>query len=192
MENEPDRTWGKELLEWTADNIHYWNQRNEGIVSFDEAETEKRIQELVKIVNKGKEEYEYVPPSEYFTDGYNLNKRMYEDIESYVLFLRDPMVPPTNNLAERMGRKFKRKSHQVMSFRSQSGVNYFCDGLSILESLKKNEAEIYEELASRFNVLGKRGCYLIAGEDGTITYAYAMAQEGRRDETICGINVTCV
>ena len=46
--------------------------------------------------------------------------------EANVLFLLDPSVPPTNNLAERMGRKFKRKAHQVMSFRSQSGVDYFC------------------------------------------------------------------
>lgn len=51
----------------------------------------------------GKEEYEYVPPSEYFPDGYNLNDRMYRDKDSYVFFLRDPSVPPTNNLAERMG-----------------------------------------------------------------------------------------
>jgi hypothetical protein len=173
VENEPNLSWNKELLEWIPDNIHYWNQRDEGIVPFDEAETEKRIQNLVKILNKGREEYEYVPPSEYFTEGYNLNKRMYEDIESYVLFLRDPSVPPTNNLAERMGRKFKRKAHQVMSFRSQDGVNYFCDGLSILESLKGNGKNLYEEVTSRFNTFGKRGCYLIIGEDGTATYKMA-------------------
>ena len=97
---------------------------------------------------------------------------MYDDIESYVLFLRDPSVPPTNNLAERMARKFKRKSHQVMSFRSQDDVNYFCDGLSIIESLRSKGQKIYEEVSDRFNGFGKRGCYLILSEDGTITYRY--------------------
>lgn len=120
----------------------------------------------------GKEEYEYVPPSEYFPDGYNLNDRMYRDIDSYVLFLRDPSVPPTNNLAERMGRKFKRKAHQVMSFRSQDGVNYFCDGLSIIQSLRNKGEKIYEEISDRFNDFGKRGCYRIESEDGTVTYSY--------------------
>ena len=176
VENEPERTWSKDLLMWIPDNIHYWNQRNEGIVAFDEAETERRIQELVKIVERGWEEYEYIPASEYFTEGYNLNKRMHEDIESYVLFLRDPLVPPTNNLAERMGRKFKRKAHQVMTFRSQAGVNYFCDGLSILESLKSNGKNLYEEITARFNAIGARGCYLVVGEDGKVSYEWAQKE----------------
>ena len=77
--------------------------------------------------------YEYEPPSDYYLDGYNTFKRIKEDFEDYVLFLRDITVPPTNNIAERMGRKFKRKAHQVMSFRSMSGLEYFCDGLSIME-----------------------------------------------------------
>ena len=47
---------------------------------------------------------------------------MSEDKEEYVLFLRNPSVPPTNNLAERNGRQFKRKAHQVMAFRSREGV----------------------------------------------------------------------
>lgn len=169
-ENETELSWNKELLEWIPENIHYWNQRDAGTYAFDEEENDRRIQELIKIVEKGKEEYEYVPPSEYFTEGYNLNKRMYEDIESYVLFLRDPSVPPTNNIAERMGRKFKRKAHQVMTFRSQAGVDHFCDGLSILESLKSKGGSIFEEIASRFRGAEKRGCYLVLAEDGTVSY----------------------
>lgn len=167
-ENEPELVWNKELLKWIPENIHYWNEREKGIVAYDEEETNKRISELMNIVKKGKEEYEYVPPSEYFTDGYNLNKRMYEDIESYVLFLRDPSVPPTNNIAERMGRKFKRKAHQVMTFRSQDGVNYYCDGLSIMESLKSKGSEMYEEVAGRFNMVNKRGYNLVATDDDSI------------------------
>ena len=76
---------------------------------------------------------------------------MYEDMESYVLFLRDPSVPPTNNLAERMGRKFKRKAHQVMSFRSQEGADRFCDGLSITESIKAQGGNLFNEVTERFN-----------------------------------------
>lgn len=151
VENEPDRAWNRQLMDWIPDNIHHWKQINDGILKYNAGETEKRISKLKEILEKAKEEYEYIPPSEYFMDGYNLFRRMYEDIESYVLFLRDPDVPPTNNIAERMARKFKRKSHQVMTFRSQNGVNYYCDGLSIIESLKSKRKDLYEEIASMFN-----------------------------------------
>ena len=76
---------------------------------------------------------------------------MAEDPEEYVLFLRDTSVPPSNNIAERFARKFKRKAHQVMSFRSQDGVNRFCDGLSVIESVRAEGNNLFEEIAARFN-----------------------------------------
>lgn len=78
-------------------------------------------------------------------------ERMEESPEEYVLFLRDPGVPPTNNTAERYGRKFKRKAHQVMSFRSQLGVDRFCDGLTITESIKEQGGNLFEGVTKRFN-----------------------------------------
>lgn len=172
-ENEPDRKWNKELLEWTSGSIHYWKQIHDGLLEYDRQDAEKWIKKLSLILAKAKEEYEYIPPSKYYMDGYNLFSRMYKDMEAYVLFLRDPSVPPTNNVAERMARKFKRKAHQVMSFRSQAGVDYFCDGLSILESLKSKGENIYEEVAEKFNEIGKRGYFLVIGDDGTKSYVRA-------------------
>ena len=151
VENEPERLWNRQLMEWISKNIHYWNEIDDGIQAYDEKETEARISALKEILEKAREEYEYIPPNEYFKDGFNLYKRMYEDTESYVLFLRDPSVPPTNNLAERKGRQFKRKSHQVMTFRSQNGMNYFCDGLSIIESIKSKGEDLYIGIIERFN-----------------------------------------
>ena len=98
-----------------------------------------------------REEYEFEPPSKYNREGYNLYKRMEETPEDYVVFLRDPSVPPTNNIAERMARKFKRKAHQVMSFRSDEGVDRFCDGLSVIESIKATGKNLFEEITARFN-----------------------------------------
>jgi hypothetical protein len=51
----------------------------------------------MEILTKAGEEYEYEPPSKYNREGYNTYKRMAEDPEEYVLFLRDPSVPPSNN-----------------------------------------------------------------------------------------------
>lgn len=109
------------------------------------------IDRLKEILATAKEEYEYEPPSKYYRDGYNTYKRMEESLEEYVLFLRDTTVPPTNNVAERCARRFKRKAHQVMSFRSQEGADRFCDGLSITESIKAQGGNLFNEVTERFN-----------------------------------------
>ena len=151
IENEPDKTWNKDMLQWISKAIKYWNLIDRGEEEYDGQEAEKLIEEFNRILEKAKEEYGYVPPTEYYRDGYNTFLRMYEDRESYILFLRNPSVPPTNNLAERSGRRYKRKNAQVMSFRSAKGAEYFCDGLSIRESIKSREENLFNEVADRFN-----------------------------------------
>ena len=150
-ENEPEKAWGRKLNAWIKKSIGYWNEVNDGFREYDKAVAESFIDELMGILSLARDEYEYEPPSKYYRDGYNLYKRMEESPEDYVLFLRDPSVPPTNNLAERLARKFKRKGHQVMSFRSQAGVDRFCDGLSIMESIKAKGGNVFEEVSARFN-----------------------------------------
>ena len=124
---------------------------NDGFREYDKAAAEEYISQFMEILQTAREEYEYEPPSKYYKDGYNTFKRMEETPEDYLLFLRDPSVPPTNNIAERYGRKFKRKAHQVMSFRSQEGVNRFCDGLTITESIKGQGGNLFEGNTERFN-----------------------------------------
>lgn len=151
MENEPGLKWNKEMLEWIKDNIAYWNRLNSGDIQYDINEVRRRISIYDSIMEKAKKEYEYEPPGDYYKDGYNLYLRMAEDREDYVLFLRDPSVPPTNNLAERLGRKVKRKMAEVMSFRG-NGNEFYCDGLSIMESLKGAGENLFEGVARRFDL----------------------------------------
>ena len=119
--------------------------------AYDIVVAEDFIAQLKKIILTARSEYKAKPPAEYYKEGYNLYQRMAKSFEDYVLFLRDPSVPPTNNIAERFARKFKRKSHQVMGFRSYEGVNRFCDGLSITESIKSRGENLFEAIADRFN-----------------------------------------
>lgn len=150
-ENEPKKTWGLKLDEWISDSVGYWHEVNDGFKEYDNVTAETYVNQFMEILATAKEEYEYEPPSKYYKEGYNTYKRMEESPEEYVLFLRDPSVPPTNNIAERCARRFKRKSHQVMSFRSQEGVERFCDGLTITESIKAKGGNLFEEVADRFN-----------------------------------------
>lgn len=149
IENESGLKWNKQMLEWIREAIHYRNGIKEG----EEADSQK-IEEFVeryeKILEKAKEEYEYEPPGEYFKDGYNLYQRMSKDKEDYLLFLQDLTIPPDNNAAENAARKFKRKNAQAMCFRSEEGRDYFCDGLSVMESMKARGENMYEGVTERF------------------------------------------
>lgn len=157
IQNEPGLEWNRQMLGWIKSAIHYYNGRQDGI-AVDEGAVAQFEARYDEIMEKAREEYEYEPPSDYFRDGYNLYKRMSEDKEDYQLFLHDPSVPPSNNLAERCGRKFKRKAAQVMAFRSPEGVDYFCDGLSVIQTLKSNGENLYDAVVSRFNKSGEARC----------------------------------
>lgn len=102
------------------------------------------------ILEEAKEEYEYEPPEDNLKDGYNLFKKMYETPDDYVLFLHDITIPPTNNDAERAGRKFKRKASQVMAFRSQEGVDNYCNGLTVIQSQKSQGLNVFNEISEIF------------------------------------------
>ncbi len=150
IENEPDLEWNRQMLEWIKEAIHYRNSILEG-ESADGAEIEELVGRYGKILDKAAEEYEYEPPGEYFRDGYNLYLRMSKDREDYLLFLKELSIPPTNNAAENAARKYKRKNAQVMCFRSEEGRDYFCDGLSVMESMKAKGENLYEGVKERFN-----------------------------------------
>ena len=48
-------------------------------------------------------------------------------------------VPATNNEAERLLRKYKRKQAQAVSFRSQSNLDYLCQCMSMLALMRQKE-----------------------------------------------------
>lgn len=150
-ENEPEKKWAAQLVDWIKESVAYWNRVDRKEEVYDEGTADGHIKKLREILDHAREEYEQSPPTRYNKDGYNLFKRMDEDFEDYVLFLRDPSVPPTNNLSERHARQVKRKLHQVMSFRSMDGVEHFCNGLTIIETIRAKGGDLYDEVTRRFN-----------------------------------------
>lgn len=150
IENEKNLTWNILMKSWIDEAFAYWESVHAGAPE-DPVKVEEFDRRYDEIMVRAAEEYEYEPPSEYFMDGYKLYKRMSAEKERYTLFLHDTSVEPTNNLAERCARKFKRKAAQVMCFRSQDGVNNFCDGLSVTQSIKAKGENLYESVSSRFN-----------------------------------------
>jgi hypothetical protein len=149
IENEPNLTWNKQMLELVREMIHYRNNIPDN--DSDPKKVEELISKYNKVLEVARAEYEYEPPSEYYKDGYNLYKRMVKYKESHLLFLHDLNVPATNNLCERKVRVFKRKQKQVMAFRSFDSLIYLCNSMSIIDSLQSKEDNLYKSVANKFD-----------------------------------------
>ena len=104
-----------------------------------------------RILETAKEEYEYVPPTNYYKNGFNLYKRLFAFKDNHLLFLRNKNVPWTNNLSERQLRKVKRKARQVMAFRSDEGLMYLCDSLGVIDTLRAQDGNLYDNVTSIFD-----------------------------------------
>lgn len=150
MENEPERSWNKEMHALVREMIHYRNRLPEG----KECE-EQKVQEFEgryrEILSKAKEEYEYIPASEYYKEGYNLYLRMEKYMSNHLLFLHDRRVPATNNEAERLLRKYKRKQQQAVSFRSFESIEHLCECMSMLIMMRQTEdANLFARVSQIF------------------------------------------
>lgn len=146
IENEPDRTWNVQMRELIQEMIHYRNRLPEG-AEVNEHEVAVYEERYRAILQKAKEEYEYIPASDYYKDGYNLYQRMDKYMENHLLFLHDMRVPTSNNEAERDLRKYKRKQKQAVSFRSKENHKYLCDCMSLLIMMRKNNDNIYDRVS---------------------------------------------
>ena len=149
IENEPERTWNKEMRVLLQEMIHYRNSISEG----EEPEVsivsgyEERYAEILK---KAKEEYEYIPASKYYKDGYNLYLRMEKYQKNHLLFLHGIRVPATNNESERLLRNYKRKQKQAISFRSFGNIENLCKCMSVLVMMRKSEEAIFDKVSQIF------------------------------------------
>jgi hypothetical protein len=150
IENEPHLTWNKLMYELLREAIHYRNS-----IPPNEAFDHKRVKALEmhyeQILETAKQEYEYEPPSRYYREGFNLYKRLDEYMNSHLLFLHDAEVPATNNLAERLLRILKRKSKQVMAFRSFDNLSYLCNGMSVTASIRANGDNLFNSVSNIFD-----------------------------------------
>lgn len=149
VENEPELTWNQEMLNLLREMIHYRNGLGEE-EELDPQTTqafEKRYEEVLQTAAR---EYKEHPPSDYYREGYNLQNRLREYKESQLLFLRDKRIPSNNSLCERNARVYKRKQKQAMTLRSFPHLEYLCDGISVLASLRAQEEHVYETAAAIF------------------------------------------
>lgn len=146
IDNEPDRAWNKEMHSFLQKLIHEV-KTDRGIGEEKCLEYEA---EYGEILEKAREDYEYVPPSDYYREGFNLQKRLYEYQDSHLFFLRHPEVDYTNNRSERYCRKYKRKQKQAVTFRSSKSGEDYCNVLGIIETGKLKGQSAYQTIKTAF------------------------------------------
>ena len=148
MDNEPDRTWNKDMHSLVQEMIHFRNglQLSEELDPCKVSEFEERYR---KILETARKEYEDVPANDYYRDGYNLFLRMKKYMQNHLLFLHDLRVPATNNEAERLLRNYKRKQAQAVTFRSFESIDYLCQCMSMLVLMRLEEPENIFDRVSR-------------------------------------------
>ena len=64
--------------------------------------------------------------------------------------LNRQIVEINNNISERELRKFKRKQKQAVVLRSDSGAQYICDALTIIETSRMQNRNVYDTVESAF------------------------------------------
>lgn len=102
------------------------------------------------ILSVAAEEYLKHPPEKEYMDGYNLQKRLSEYQSDHLYFLSHPDVDYTNNISERGLRKFKRKQKQAVVLRSDSGAQYICDALTMIETARMQNKSVYDTIETAF------------------------------------------
>ena len=77
-------------------------------------------------------------------------KKLREYQADHLYFLSHPDVDHTNNISEHGLRKFKLKQKQAVGLRSDSGGQYICDALTIIETARMQHKNVYDTIESAF------------------------------------------
>lgn len=88
--------------------------------------------------------------SQYYDTERCLKSRLREYVDDHLRFLTDFRIDFTNNLAERGLRKIKTKLKIAGGFRNLKFFKYYCSAVSIIDTCKKQNMNIYETLKNIF------------------------------------------
>lgn len=127
--------------------------KTQGRNSFSDLEynnaKEKYLQLLTKWDEEFKQEYNS-NKSQYYDSERCLKTRLREYVDDHLRFLTDFRIDFTNNLAERGLRKIKTKLKIAGGFRNLNYAGYYCDAISIIDTCKKQNINIFETIKNIF------------------------------------------
>lgn len=145
---DTNHTWAKDMLDLLTELNNYKSSLIEqGIAEIGSKELQDYYDRYIEIINQGNEQNKKSKKSKYFL---NKEKGLLARMEKYqynhLLFLRDFDVPFTNNMSERDLRKCKTKQKVSGGFRKPSGQKIYCDIMSIIETMKRRDINVFNGL----------------------------------------------
>ena len=110
-------------------------------------EYEEKYRELIA---RGREENKKTKHKYARDDEKKLLNRMEKYMENHLLFLHDFEVPFDDNMSERDLRKAKNRQKIAGGFRKESGHEMYCNILTIIETLKRRNMVLLENIKKLF------------------------------------------
>ena len=148
---ESGNSWSGEMISLLCEmNRRRKQYKGEGEKAFPEQVTgsyEKRYRELIA---KGRKENEKTKYKYARKDEKKLLNRMEKYMGNHLLFLHDFEVPFDDNMSERDLRKAKNRQKMAGGFRKESGQEMYCNILTIIETLKRRDMAVLENIKRLF------------------------------------------
>lgn len=122
----------------------------QGSARFPEEKLEGYIREYEGLIAKGREENKKTAHRYAKAEEAALLNRLEKYRHNHLLFLYDFSVPFENNISERDLRKAKNRQKMAGGFRKESGHQMYCAILTIIETLKRRNMGIIQNLKQLF------------------------------------------
>ena len=122
----------------------------QGVSEFPKEKLEEYRQEYAVVIAKGREENKKTAHRYAKREETALLNRLEKYRHNHLLFLYDFSVPFENNISERDLRKAKNRQKMAGGFRKESGHQMYCAILTIIETLKRRNMGILQNLKHLF------------------------------------------
>lgn len=148
---ESQNSWSRELTSLFSSMNEQRKKRISSYNSFTEIEISNLEAEYDRILLKGRSENKKTSGKYAKREEKTLLNRLKKYKENHLLFLHNFQVGFDNNMSERDLRKCKNRQKIAGGFRKQSGNEMYCTIMSVIETCKRKEMQIFESIGKIFN-----------------------------------------
>lgn len=143
--------WSGEMISLLCEMNRIRKQAiSRGDEAFPEALVMKYEERYRELIARGREENQKTKYGYARKDEKKLLNRMEKYMHNHLLFLHDFEVPFDDNMSERDLRKAKNRQKMSGGFRKESGHEMYCNVLTIIETLKRRNMPILENIKKLF------------------------------------------
>lgn len=123
----------------------------QGSACFTPSELERYSLRYEELLSEGREENRHSKGRIAKKEEKALLKRLKKYQENHLLFLYDFRIPYSNNRSEKDLRICKNRQKMAGGFRTEAGRQMYCDIMSLIETIKRRELNIFRGIIALMN-----------------------------------------